>query len=477
MVFIKDGIKYRFSSKYEIFNNPYGISLQMKKDINQNLQDSIEFLKKSYIEINGDKQISLFEISNSANIAPDKFKAELWNRISSIKEYAKEIGFDTPIFITLTPPSHLKPLKQIKLKNSIKLIDNPKFSGECDYVIKSRDFIGEAWRKFLRQAIFRNIKAKYKLPIIYLKTYEPFLDGSAHCHIVVFIPNEFKDRFTNLVKRYFKTRTDIKTEFKGDIGGVVSYLLKYVLKTFKNSKSNELTDTAYWYIYYKIRRFSTSRTLIPLKIFHKIKHKEEYRNLKEMTHKYYGGLINMSLLANNMKLFYGAPRLYSNDYKICEIIIVEADEEMIATYKIAYQKNFDVKLFLWDKREKHREFRVKDKPKINIEKLQNRKVIIKNHWSQKFFSEMNDYELISYYTSFNHSYDALFHPVTLAVLENEFITRNLSSFTGEDSLHDLNTNPDELRIYFCKKYSDKLPNSYKNHTALLEAYENLGDVF
>ena len=49
-VYKKDGIKYLFSSKYEIFNEPYGISATCKKDIDTKILNTLNFYKNSYID-------------------------------------------------------------------------------------------------------------------------------------------------------------------------------------------------------------------------------------------------------------------------------------------------------------------------------------------------------------------------------------------------------------------------------------------
>ena len=191
-VFIKDNVKYLFSSKIAAFNNPYAVSDFDRKDIDSKIEKTLNFYKGSYISVNGEKQISLFDFSTAANIQPTRYHAELYNRISTMRIFAKELGFDAPIFLTLTAPSYLKPLKQVKLSKSknVKLVDNPKFSGEADYISKARDFISDSWRKFLRQQIFKDIKAEFKQNIVYLRVFEPHLDGCPHCLLwLLFRPN------------------------------------------------------------------------------------------------------------------------------------------------------------------------------------------------------------------------------------------------------------------------------------------------
>lgn len=429
----KDGIKYLFSSKYEIFNEPYGISAIDKKDIDTKILNTLNFYKNSYIEINGEKQISFFDFSTSANIQPSRYHAELYNRIKTMREFADELGFDTPIFITLTAPSYLKPLKQIKLGKSknIKLVDNPKFCGDLNFVKLARDYIANSWRSFLRQRIFKDIKNEFHQNIMYLKVFEPHLDGCPHCHIVAFVPSKFKDRFVNLAQNYFKTKTDIKSEFDDNGGGVIAYLLKYVLKSFKNGKNGELCDIAYWYIKYEIRRFSTSRTLIPMYLYRKIRHNLEMQDLKQMTNLFRDGFVSCDLIADNNKFSLGE-KLKSTDY-IIDTIIVSIDGFDYLEHKIAYKRSDDVVIHLYDGKEIKINSNHKKICKIKQNLDFGEKVPI--HWTLKPFSKMTNLELTDLYLNYDLEY---MNPQKLGILENELFNRGLNCFTHKKEKHDLN---------------------------------------
>lgn len=440
--YVKYNKKYLFCSKYDCLNLPFGISNSDKRIIDTRLKSSIDYLKNSHISINGENVCTLFDVSMGANIQPHKFRSELWNRINTMKEFAKEKGFDTPVFITLTPPSYLKPLKQIKLgkSNSYKLVDNPKFCG-CfdDYVSMSRDYLGNSWRKFLNQRIFKDIKDKYNQKCIYLKVYEPFIDGSCHSHIVAFIPGEFQDRFEKLVKGYFKTRTDVKSKFSDDVGGVVAYLLKYVLKSFKDSKSLELNDTSYWYIKNNIRRFSTSRTLIPLYYFQKIKHNKSFRNLKELTNLYKDGLISCDVIVNHKKVI-NNEKLLSSDYIIDCISISILDYEYQEQI-IVYKKSDNVSIVFPDKEVGLNGEQAKIKSLVPLLKSFSKikqeedKNLFLASWKLKPFAHMTNYQLVTHYVQ---SFFWYTYPIKIASLENELLKRGFGYLTGEKEKHCLN---------------------------------------
>lgn len=450
-VYKKEGKIYLFNSKYENFNFPYTITPEIKKIVNQRLEESINYLKNSFIEIDGIKEVSLFDVSMGANIQPKKYHAELYNRIKTMRDIARKKGFDTPVFMTLTPPSYLKPLKQIKLKskNTYKLVDNPKFCGSANFIKESRDYLSDVWRKFLQQQIFKDIKKEFNERMIYLRTYEPFLDGSCHAHIVLFIPNSYKERFLKIAKKYFKTKTDIKTEFNGDIGGVVAYLLKYVLKTFKNGISGELSDITYWYIYYEIRRFSTSRTVIPMYLYRKIKGREFFQDLQEMTNLYDDGYISCDLIADPFKMA-NCEKMLWNDYKI-DAIVVSVNGFYETIHYVAYKRNENVKVIFPDKKVGINGEQAKIKSLIPIIKSSIRtdeesKSNFISSWTQKSYDKMTDLELFEYYTQVYHGDKSV---IQLAILENYLLYRGFGRLVGIDERHNIiDENMENLKEYF-----------------------------
>lgn len=364
----KDGKTYIYASKIEAFNRPYAISPQDKAAIDEKIEKGVEFLKNTWIlqkskddEEEAKKRgykiqeyITMLDVSTGANTTPKQYHAELYNRILTLKEYAKELGFDMPVFITITPPSSLKPLKQIQITpNLIKLIDNPKFNGAPDYAIKGREYIGNIWRKFTNHQIFKDIKKQFGTKLIFLKVYEPFLDGAPHSHIICFIPSSFKERFIRAFNNCVgKTKTDVKTEFNGDVGGVIAYIFKYVLKSFIHKDEKRfIDDVAYWYIKFNMRRFSTSRTLIPLAYYRRIKAKKNFRDMLEMTKAYKNDMFEVTCIANMYKSLIGE-RLLSQDLKLYEIVINVIDDEGFLNSVVAYKRSDKITIWFKDGSEK-----------------------------------------------------------------------------------------------------------------------------
>lgn len=283
---------YLFKSKYDYFNNLYGLSNEDKENVDIKLKNQKEYLENSFVTIGCENTIkkSFLDLSYSANIRPEIYSAELNNRVNTNMLYSKEIGFTCSVFVTLKPKSEHKPLKRIPHphKNDVYfLVDNPKYDGNPNYVKASRDYISMMLRGFRRTQIFKDIKNKYNQDVIYFGAYEPHLDGSCHKHLVFNIPFEFKDKFVKFVNNYFgsvnKNRVDVVTDFKK---GVVSYIMKYILKSFINPNTNTIDDITYWYAQHGLIRYSGSRNLAPLYLYRLIKHKEEHKDYLEFTKDY-----------------------------------------------------------------------------------------------------------------------------------------------------------------------------------------------
>lgn len=343
-------IYYNYSSIFPELNYLYGITPKIKREVYEKIEHQKRFLNNTFLSCNGEvTNFSLMDLCNTANIQPNRYHGEIWSRVSSLRKYADLIGFTAPVFLTITPKSYFKPTKQIKLGNKeiYKIVDNPKFmafhDGGLDYVKQSVSYISEKWRKFLNQRLFNEIKNKYGTRPIYMRTYEPHVDGTPHAHLVVFIPPEFKERFCEVAKGFFnESRFDIKTEFDGDIGGVVSYILKYILKSFENSKKGYMDETAIWYAYHGIRRFTTSRTLIPLTIFRKINKHGDFKDMYRQTLRYKDGAFQLDYSYHPLTAIYkNISELENTDYKIMTISFLSSSLEN-TTMQVLYKKNFDI---------------------------------------------------------------------------------------------------------------------------------------
>ena len=444
---VKDGVRYLFKSKkFPSLNTLYGVDNFMRRTVDDNLSKQTDYLKNNYVSLNGEKYLSFFEMSKSANIKPNQYFGEMFNKVSTLQEYARDVKFDCPVFMTITPPSNLKPLKQIKLKNNlVKLVDNPNFTGEIDYVNLAREYESKKWTMFLRQRLFKEIKAKYNERLIYMRTYEPMIDGTPHIHIVAFIPSEYKERFVKLAKNYFSdTRFDIKTEFNNNIGGVIAYILKYILKSFSNSKTNKLDDVGYWYAFHKIRRFTTSRTLIPMKYFRLFGHKEGFQNLLEVTKLYKKGYFDISVSINPLVFeitdYFDVKK---SSYRVTQIdfLVKDFDGDY---YTTIYEKSDNISIYQVEKSSYTAPARITHNvPKKPI-------LVVVNHIPYFLLesnvlarvvpipSRMKDYELMQYYRNYDIE-DSTLDLKHFGILQNELIKRGLLN-SKLQNVNDFNTN-------------------------------------
>lgn len=347
MRYKKEKQTYFFNSKYEVFNYPYGISPTMKQANLEKLEAQKNWLKNTYLEIDGGKKyINMLDVAYGANIKPETYHAEIWHRVKTLQDYAKEKGFTVPFLISIHPRSCDKPLKQVQLPTGkIKLVDNKNYNGDLDYVKNARLYISEKWQKFLRQRIFSDMKKRMGERLIYMRTYEPHMDGTPHAHIMCFVPPAYAERFEALAKEYFKeTLSDVKSTFN-DEKHVIAYVLKYILKSFSNAKNGFLDDVGHWYTFHQIRRFTTSRTLVPLKIFRLLGQHKEFQDLEYVNRIYKGGMISLEVGLNPFKLYdIDYPDLRAKDFYIATVEVFREDG-ISSCFEVLYEKNLNIRMY------------------------------------------------------------------------------------------------------------------------------------
>lgn len=344
MTITKDNKKYIFKSKFKKLNNLYAITKNDKKRVDQSLKDQINFMKYRSVSFEDDTSSSrsLYDLSYGANIRPDIYYSEMNNRVNSLKEYAEQKHFTQPIFFTITAKSEHKPLKQIKLgKNVVKMVDNPRFNGNPNHVKEAREYLSYSWTKFTKQRVFRDIKEKYGERYVYMKTYEPTMDGVPHLHVVMFVPPSFKNRVVKIANSSFSnSRYQAKTEFDTNVGGVVSYIMKYILKSFQNAKDGKLDDVGYWYAKNSIRRFTTSRTLLPLKIYRLIKSHDMGKDYLEMSKAYNNGDLIISIQKKDPFDYRHQNLMPLSDFHISKIVLQHTNNYW-CEHEPLYEKNFN----------------------------------------------------------------------------------------------------------------------------------------
>lgn len=263
----------------------YGIDFEDKCLIERKLQKQKDFLNNFVIDF-GDKKFSLLENVYSANINPKKYFSEINNRVNSINKYAESLGL-MPVFITITAPSKFHPFKTINKKKNIK-IPNPNYDYENKFnkgIKEATNYLSNLWHKFTSLNLIRKMKAETGHGLIYFRVYEPHESGTPHIHALVYIPKNWiiavKNKFKEYMEKYFIFQTKFIYKWHNNENkGAISYMMKYITKTFKHAQTLEMSDSAYWYVKHRIIRFSSSRTLVALCIYRKVRYyfKEEKDN-------------------------------------------------------------------------------------------------------------------------------------------------------------------------------------------------------
>ena len=243
----------------------YGLS---KNDLNlttEKLQKQKQFLDFSFIydRISHNK-IPLSDIFISANHAPERYYAEIQNRVNTLTTLAKERNLQA-LFMTITLPSQYHKQKQLSRgKNKNILIDNPKYNGTTP-----KESVKELTKMFARLRHDRALKdGLTKEDRIYFRVNEPTKSGTPHTHILMFVPVDRVERVKKAFKRLFDERAN---DIQDDIKNAASYVMKYINKTLPLSKAENLSEKDKylnaWYSKHRIIRFHSSRTLAPLNIY------------------------------------------------------------------------------------------------------------------------------------------------------------------------------------------------------------------
>ncbi len=239
----------------------------------------IEEIDKNYIDEMISKQIYFLRSNDlnvvSATVTPKKYLAELYNRINAMTELSKEDNL-VPVFITITAPS--------RYHNS-GLNYNNSTPGNTAF------YLSLVWAKFLRSNVFKRIK-KDKLKYHYFRTYEPHKSGVPHLHSMLYVPLKYVidikkalvfQMQNEQIKQYKYLFQFKNKQYKSNYAGSAAYIIKYINKSLFNTKDGSLNDIAYWYAKHGIRRFLTSRSLVPLFIYRKLNYLDNFKDMKTVT--------------------------------------------------------------------------------------------------------------------------------------------------------------------------------------------------
>lgn len=235
----------------------YGLDQHKRKVAKDKIRNVKFFLDNNFIKF-GDTEVPYSNFFKNAFINPNRYIAEIQNRVWSIFNYATAHNL-VNVFCTITCPPEFHRLKKLK---SGKIVRNRNYNPENTPKIASK-YLSKLLSKILKDNFYASIPKEYRC---YFRVTEPHHDGTPHLHISFFIPEDKVEKFVKLFTRHFPEPLG-KIETK--IDNPVSYLMKYVLKTLDDLRygDDNISDLTLWYVYHGICRIYTSRTLISLDVY------------------------------------------------------------------------------------------------------------------------------------------------------------------------------------------------------------------
>lgn len=392
---------------------------------------------------------NFLDISMSANFSL-KYYAEVANRVNTIASFSIDYE-QSPVFLTITLNGCFRnalrgDYSKFTALDRKYLPDYLKSKVREGVKMSIRDLVAilnHQWNLFIMR-----FNRKFKgIERSYIRCFEPHKkDGVPHIHALFYVPAHVIPYMLKIYKDLFNAPQNLRTNAitpeqarNGEINGFQTsiynpsgYVMKYIQKTFINlNETQNLDELSAWYVKYKVRRFISSRSKVPLWVYRKINfissfqdfyHLCDLKNDKEaiIEWDYLSNYIYIKRADRDEKLIYDDGKL---EHYVCgklmnsfdtgkpkhESAQYRTDGKCPTSDEINYQAGFrDFNRWL------DFVFRKKHKP----------------------VSKMKNYELVSYYQNLDKQNCNIQH---LAYLENLMIDRNLDLFTKTDVKHDLNT--------------------------------------
>ena len=278
VVDIENDEDYSFYDECEIKH--YGLSNVDLKEVHRKLKRQKDFLNSSFLfDRISNKRIPLSQVVISAYHSPDRYYAEIQNRVHTLELIANQRDLE-PLFMTLTLPSEYHKYKTTK---NGTLTKNPKYNG-----LTPKDSVKVLTKYFARLRQDRSLKNLSKEERIYFRVNEPHKDGTPHTHILMFLPKEAIPRVIRAYKRLYDDRANDIQIIRDDINNSVAYVMKYVNKVLPLSKKKNLTQKEMflnaWYSKHRVVRFNCSKTLAPLSLYRLLHNKFTMLTLTKLVH-------------------------------------------------------------------------------------------------------------------------------------------------------------------------------------------------
>ena len=255
------------NDEYSFYDNLppkyYGLSSSDLSQIREKLFIQKWFLNMSFLcDHSQNRKIPLSDVIISPNHSPERYYAEIQNRVNTLEAIAKQRDLK-PIFMTLTLPSEYHKHKMTK---SGKAIKNLKYNG-----VPPKESVKLLTKMFAKLRHDRSLKELKKEERIYFRVNEPHQDGTPHTHILMFVPIDKIEKIKNAYQRLFNNQANDFQIVTNDIKNSVAYVMKYINKVLPLSNKKNLTEKEKylnaWYTKHRIVRFNASKTLAPLSLY------------------------------------------------------------------------------------------------------------------------------------------------------------------------------------------------------------------
>ena len=391
---------------------------------------------------------NFLDISMSANFSL-KYYAEVANRVNTIASFSIDYE-QSPVFLTITLNGCFRnalrgDYSKFTALDRKYLPDYLKSKVREGIKMSIRDLVAilnHQWRLY-----FRRFNAKFRgIDYSYIRCFEPHKkDGVPHIHALFYVPAHVIPYMLKIYKDLFNAPQNLRTNAitpeqarNGEINGFQTsiynpsgYVMKYIQKTFINlNETQNLDELSAWYVKYKVRRFISSRSKVPLWVYRKINFISSFQDFYHLCD-----------LKND------EDAIVEWDYLSNYIYIKRADRDEKLIYddgKLEHYVRGNLVHSFDTGKPKHESAQYRTDGKCPTSDEINYQAGLRdfNKWLDFVFrkkhkpvSKMKNYELVSYYQNLDKQNCNIQH---LAYLENLMIDRNLDLFTKTDVEHDLN---------------------------------------
>lgn len=391
---------------------------------------------------------NFLDISMSANFSL-KYYAEVANRVNTIASFSIDYE-QSPVFLTITLNGCFRnalrgDYSKFTALDRKYLPDYLKNKVREGIKMSIRDLVAilnHQWRLY-----FRRFNAKFRgIDYSYIRCFEPHKkDGVPHIHALFYVPAHVIPYMLKIYKDLFNAPQNLRTNAitseqaaNGEINGFQTsiynpsgYVMKYIQKTFINlNETQNLDELSAWYVKYKVRRFISSRSKVPLWVYRKINFISSFQDFYHLCDikndedsviewDYLSSYIYINMPRRKESLIYDNGKL---EHYFCG--------RLMNSYDLQKPK-FESALYRVDGK-------CPTSEDIN-DRIERKRF---NDWLDFVFykkhkpvSRMKDYELVAYYQSLDKQNCNIQH---LAYIENLMIDRNLELFVKTDIKHDLN---------------------------------------